>query len=150
MKGTDVATSLNSVNLTGYLGGDPRLHVFDDGAEVCNLSLAVARSKKEDGAWVDDTLWVEVKVFGGQARSCDEYLAKGSYVAVSGQLAQPRTWTDANGEVRVSLVVDHASVSFGPRAEGVPAKGGDQPPVAPSGAQQGPNETEADDDDIPF
>ena len=91
-----------------------------------------------------------MKVFGGQARSCYEYLAQGSYVAVSGQLAQPRTWTDANGEVRVSLVVDHASVSFGPRAEGVPAKSSGESPAAPSGAQQGPNETEADDDDIPF
>lgn len=141
-----MAKSLNSVSLTGYLGGDPRMHVFDDGTEVANLSLAVARSKKEDGAWFDDTLWVEVKVYGGQARACGEHLARGSYVGVSGQLAPPRTWTDANGVTRVSLVVDHASVVFGPRSEGAHRPETGQPPAAPDGAQDG----EVDDDDIPF
>lgn len=50
----------------------------------------------------------------------------------------------------LAVVADRASVSFGPRAEGVPAKSSGESPAAPSGAQQGPNETEADDDDIPF
>lgn len=42
----------------------------------------------------------------------------------------------------LAAVADRASVSFGPRAEGVPAKSSGESPAAPSGAQQGPNETE--------
>lgn len=44
----------------------------------------------------------------------------------------------------LAAVADRASVSFGPRAEGVPAKSSGESPAAPSGAQQGPNETEAE------
>ena len=39
----------------------------------------------------------------------------------------------------LAAVADRASVSFGPRAEGVPAKSSGESPAAPSGAQQGPH-----------
>ena len=143
-----MAKSLNVVNLTGYLGGEPRYHEFDNGDAVCNLSLAVARQKKQDGEYVEDTVWVEVKVFGGQAKPCSEYLAKGSFIAVSGQLAQPRLWEDNNGETRCGLVVDRASVVFGPRTSG--DAGQQSQPQSQPRQQAAPAASRLGDDDIPF
>lgn len=121
-----MSKSLNSISLTGYLGADPKTHTFDDGTMVANLRLAVARQKKEDGGWVDDTLWIDVKAFGKQAEAIDTYLAKGSFIAVSGQLAQPREWAGDDGVARFTMVVDHAQVTFGPRVDGA-ANGDAQP-----------------------
>jgi single-strand DNA-binding protein len=142
-----MSKSLNSVSLTGYLGADPKTHAFDNGDQVANLRLAVARQKKEDGAWVDDTIWIDVKAFGRQVEAIEQYLTKGSFIAVTGQLAQPREWEDNSGNTRFTMVVDHASVTFGPRADG----GGSPPPerqkaAAAASAQGGLS----DDDDIPF
>ena len=143
-----MAKSLNSISFTGYLGGDPRLHTFDDGTEVANLSVAIARQKKQDGEWVDDTIWVDVKAFGGQVAAIGQYLAKGSFVAVTGELAQPRTWEDKDGETRFTIVVDHARVTFGPRTGD-----GDEPrePRQEKPKAAAPAQSDfADDKDIPF
>jgi single-strand DNA-binding protein len=134
-----MSKSLNSVSLTGYLGADPKTHTFDDGTMVANLRLAVSRQKKEGGEWVDDTLWIDVKAFGKQAEAIEQYLAKGSFVAVSGQLAQPREWEGDDGK-RFTMVVDHATVTFGPRANG---DGAATQTTAPKDAPLA-------DDDIPF
>lgn len=151
-----MSRSLNSVAFTGYLGGDPRCHTFDDGSRVANLSLAVARQKKVDGEWTDDPVWIDVKVnagagYTGAVDAIEQYLAKGSFVAVTGQLAQPREWEDQNGNKRFTIVVDHASVTFGPRVDGA-GNGEAQPQqrqqaAAPAGASQA---TFGADTDIPF
>jgi len=141
---------LNSVSLTGYLGADPNCHTFEDGTQVANLRLAVAKQKKQNGEWVDDTIWVDVKCWGGQAKAIEQYLAKGSFVGVTGQLGQPREWEDNSGNTRFTMVIDSANVSFGPRVDG---GGGD----APRAAQQQAAPAQADlsasdfgDEDIPF
>lgn len=122
-----MARSLNSVILSGYLGSEPRYHQFEDGNEVCNLSVAVNRQKKnmQTGEWEDDVLWVDVKVSGGQASVCQAYLKKGSFVLVKGDLAAPRLWQDANsGETRCTLVVDRANITFGPKTDNVTGNNG--------------------------
>lgn len=140
-----MSKSLNSVSLTGYLGADPKHHVFDDGTQVANLRLAVARQKKQDGEWVDDTVWIDVKAFGAQAEAITTYLAKGSFIAVSGQLAQPRRWVDDEGVVHFAMVVDHAQVTFGPRVEQA-----DSRPAPVSAAQPTQANPLLSEDDIPF
>lgn len=140
-----MSKSLNSVSLTGYLGADPKTHQFDNGDQVANLRLAVARQKKVDGEWVDDTVWVDVKAFGKQAESIEAYLTKGSFIAVTGQLAQPREWEGEDGAKRFTMVVDHALVTFGPRTDGSAPPAQQQRQAAPA-QQQAP----VSDDDIPF
>lgn len=120
-----MSKSLNSISLTGHLCADPKLHAFDDGTEVANLRLAVNGSKKVDGEWQDDPLFIDVKAYGGQVQAIGTYLAKGSFVAVCGRLGQPREWADNNGSSRFTMVVERADVTFGPRTDG---GGGEAPP----------------------
>jgi single-strand DNA-binding protein len=154
-----MSKSLNLVAFTGYLGGDPRCHTFDDGGRVANLSLAVARQKKENGEFVDDTIWVDVKVSAragstGSVDAIEKYLARGSFVAVSGQLAQPREWEDRDGNPRFTIVVDYANVTFGPRTDGGNGgNGGSQQQAQPAQQQRAAAPVQsklADDTDIPF
>jgi single-strand DNA-binding protein len=130
-----MSKSLNVVTLSGYLGADPKVHTFDDGSKVANLRLAVGKSKKQNGEWVDDTLWIDVAARGNQAEAIEQYLGKGSFIMVTGELGQLREW-EKDGETRHSMQVDYARVTFGPRAEN--GNGG--------GNGGGGN----DDDDIPF
>lgn len=140
-----MSKSLNSVSLTGHLAADPRTHTFEDGTSVANLRLAVNNSRKEDGEWVDDPLFVDVKAYGRQAEAIATYLTKGSFVAVSGKLAKPRSWTTDDGEKRFSMVIDRADVTFGPKTDG--AQPAATPAAATASQERGAGVA---DDDIPF
>jgi single-strand DNA-binding protein len=149
-----MSKSLNDICLTGYLGGDPRCHTFDDGSRVANLSLAVAHRKKQGDEYVDDTIWVDVKASAyadrtGAVDAIETYLAKGSLVAVQGELAQPREWTDKGGNTRFTIVIDHADVTFlGSKTDG--GNGGGQPAQQQRQAAPAQQQAAVADDDIPF
>ena len=49
---------MNSVNLTGRLGGDPELRFTPSGKAVCDFRLAI------DAGPVDQPDWVTVSVWG--------------------------------------------------------------------------------------
>ena len=138
-----MSKSLNCCNFTGYLAADPKLHTFDSGDTVANLRLAIANAKKVDGEWTNAALFVDVKAYGKQTEAIGQYLTKGSFVAVSGRLGEPRSWEGDDGTTRFTMVIDGAQVTFGPRTDG----GGAQ--------ERAPRETAAPaaspaDDDIPF
>src|SRR5687768_1224215 len=78
------------------------------GKAVANFSLAVDKGFGEKKA----TLWFRVAVWEQQAENCAKYLAKGSSVLVIGELEEPRTYTDKQGNARVSLEVTGRQVKF--------------------------------------
>lgn len=140
-----MSKSLNVCVFSGYLAADPKFHTFDDGNRVANLRLAVNDTKKEDGQYVDDPLFIDVKAYGARATTRAQYLHKGSCVIVNGSLAQPRQWTADDGTTRFTQVIDRAEVTFGPKVE----QGVSQAPYGGGGQRQA---TPVDDDDssIPF
>jgi single-strand DNA-binding protein len=146
-----MSKSLNTCAFSGYLGSDPDLHTFDNGDVATTLRLAVSNTKKVNGEYVDDTLWLDVKVYGKRAESVATYLTKGSFVLVTGRLAQPRSWQSNEGETRFSMIIDHADVTFGPKSEG---NGGgshqSRAAAAPAPASTGGNMFDGGDEDIPF
>lgn len=89
----------------GNLGRDPILRETQSGQPVCNFTLAV------DDAISKHTNWIPVVVWGGLAKTCAEYLQKGSLVAVAGRI-QTRTYTAANGEERSTFELVAESVKF--------------------------------------
>ena len=146
-----MSKSLNSCNFTGYLAADPKIHTFDNGDTVANLRLAIANQKKVDGEWTDAAIFVDVKAYGKQAEAIGSYLAKGSFIAVTGRLAEPRSWQSNEGETRFSMIIDHADVTFGPKSE---SNGGgshqSRAAAAPAATSGGGNMFDDDDGSIPF
>lgn len=79
---------MNSVNIIGHLTKDPELIETSGGTTITTLRVAI------NGRSDDDTVYTDVKTFGKQATACNEYLAKGSHVGVSGRLAFDEWETD--------------------------------------------------------
>ena len=83
---------MNNCVLIGRLCADPDMRVLQSGTATTRFTLAVDRSlskdkKQEAQAKGNPTAdFVPVTVWGKQAESCANYLAKGRMVAVSGRI----------------------------------------------------------------
>lgn len=90
----------NRIIMIGNLTRDPEYKQLGNG-QVCRLSIASNRSYKnrQTGMLVQEVCYVDVDVWGPQAESCRQYLAKGRAVLVEGRLKLD-TWQDAQGANR--------------------------------------------------
>jgi single-strand DNA-binding protein len=93
---------MNNWSITGRLGHEPRLRAINNGDPVLNLSVAVDRRVKKDGQWVNETMWVDVTMFGKRGESLSKLLAKGKRVAACGEL-NLREYTGRDGVVKHQL-----------------------------------------------
>ena len=106
--------NVNTVVITGNLTRDPDLRYAQKSNEfVCKLRVAVTGRRKdaETGQWVDKANYFDVAVWGGQAESCANYLAKGRGVAIAGRLDW-HEWEDDEGARRESVEIVASSVQF--------------------------------------
>ncbi|MGH3007210.1 MAG: single-stranded DNA-binding protein [Gaiellaceae bacterium] len=149
-----MAANINRVVLVGNLTRDPELRHTAGGTPVCGLRIAVNTRQKDSstGEWGDKPNYFDVSVFGNQAESCAQYLAKGRPIAVDGRLNW-REWEDKqSGQKRQAVDIVADSVQFlGGRGDGeggnqyIPSSdvSADQSDFARAGSA-------AADDDIPF
>ena len=81
-------TSLkNSVQLIGRLGNDPQIRSFESGKQMATFSLATNESYYNNkGEKLNDTQWHNIVVWGKKAQVVDDYLKKGSEIALEGKL----------------------------------------------------------------
>lgn len=162
-----MAADLNRVTLVGRLTRDPEVRHTGSGTPVASIRLAVtSRAPDGSGNWTDKSNYFDVTVFGRQAETVGQYLAKGRRIGVDGRLSW-NEWTTQSGDKRQSVEVVANDIFFldsrgdgggggggqgggwssaparsggGGSGDGTPADRSDmRPPVAP-----------ADDDDIPF
>ena len=102
-----MAGSVNKVILVGNLGRDPEVRQFQNGGQVCNLSVATSETWKDrnTGERKEKTEWHRVAIFSeGLVRVAQQYLRKGSKVYIEGQL-ETRKWQDQSGQDRYSTEV---------------------------------------------
>jgi single-strand DNA-binding protein len=158
-----VAGSINSVIVIGNLTRDPELKATPSGTSVCSLRIAVNDQVKDQstGDWVEKANFFTVDVFGRQAETCAQYLARGRQVAVAGRLRW-RQWETQDGQKREAVSIAADRVQFiGPREGGGGGGGGYQQPAAqrqtggPAFNEEGLTPPAGDfgesgDDDIPF
>jgi len=95
---------MNSVQLIGNLATEVELREAGE-QKVASFLLAVNRASRDGGA---DFVWITA--WERQAELCDEYLAKGSRVAVDGRL-KSRTW-EQDGRRRDAVEVVARRVEF--------------------------------------
>ncbi len=103
---------LNSFIGIGRLTRDPELRYTPSGRAVCRFGLAINRSyKNQEGNNVEDTLFINVSVWGKQAEYSSQYLRKGRRVAVNGEL-RSNNWLDREGNKRVSFEINARTIQF--------------------------------------
>lgn len=106
----------NKVILIGNLTKDPEIRYTTQGTPVSTLRLAVTTKHKSADEWKDETLFIDIVVFGKQAESCSQYLSKGSPALVEGRL-QERSW-EKDGQKKSKMEVVAQSVKFLPKRTG--------------------------------
>ncbi len=102
-----MAGSVNKVILVGNVGQDPEIRQFQNGGQVCNLSLATSESWKDKntGERREKTEWHRISIFNeGLIRVVQSYVKKGSKLYIEGQL-ETRKWQDQNGQDRYTTEV---------------------------------------------
>ena len=77
----------NSVQLIGRLGNEPEVRTFDSGKKMATFSLATNETYRNNkGEKITDTQWHNIVVWGKKADIVEDYLKKGSEIALEGKL----------------------------------------------------------------
>lgn len=103
---------MNSVVLIGRLTRDPELRYTQSQMAICTFTLAVDRpysKNRQDNAQTAD--FIRITVFDRQAENCNQYLAKGSQVAVQGRI-QTGSYKNKNGDTVYTTDVVAGRVEF--------------------------------------
>ena len=146
--------NINRVVLVGDLTKDPELRHTPSGTALCKLRLAVNTRQKDNttGEWGDKPNYFDITVWGNQAESCAQFLAKGRPVAVDGRLDW-HEWDAQDGTKRQAVEIIADTVQFlGSRDGGGAQGGGGEPQFVPAAAAAETADfgTSGADDDIPF
>ena len=88
----------NNVQLTGNLGNNPEVKIFENGSKVARFSMATKDEyKTRTGEKAEDTQWHFISAWGKMAEQIEAELKKGSFVSVEGRLTT-RNYVDKNGQ----------------------------------------------------
>ena len=146
--------NFNKVILMGNLTRDPQLSYLPSQTPVCEFGLAVNRRwRGQNGEQREETCFVDCRIYGKQAETFNQYMAKGRPVLVEGRL-QFDTWEAQDGTRRSKHRINVQNFQFiGGRAPGGAAprqQAPQQQAPPPQEAQDSDNPPEPPADDIPF
>jgi single-strand DNA-binding protein len=97
---------MNQGHFAGYVGRDAELRTTPGGTSVLNFSVAVSTGFGDN----KQTLWVACALWGERAEKLEAYVAKGTPVAVSGDV-DIRTW-EHNGRHGAELRLNVQRLTF--------------------------------------
>lgn len=90
-------TTINKVEIQGFLGRDAEVKTFESGRTLVSMSVATSESYKNNkGEWVTTTCWHNVSYWRNKK---DESISfkKGELVNITGKL-NTRKYTDKKGQ----------------------------------------------------
>ncbi len=90
----------NMSMLIGRLVSDLQLNETENGRKVCNITLAVPRSYKNNEG-IYETDFIPVVLYSGMAETTTEYCKKGDLIAVKGRLQ--------SNEGKIQLIAEKVS-----------------------------------------
>ena len=109
-------TDLNHVieigRLTRYISERDFAYTTGGTARL-NLSIAVNRSEKRNGAWQDKVSYFDATVWGKTAENIRPYLHKGKQIAIDGYLDQQRWEKDGVKYSKVVIIADNVQLFGG-------------------------------------
>jgi len=87
----------NKVQLIGNLGNNPEIRTLESGKKMARFSMATSETyRSTKGEKVTETQWHNVVAWGKVAEIAEQFLVKGSEIAVEGKLIN-RNYTDKEG-----------------------------------------------------
>lgn len=108
-----------TITIVGRLGRDPEMRYTPGGDPVTSFNIATDRVFNDrNGVRAKETTWFRVSVFGKQAETCNQYLAKGKIALVEGRLrvdpktGGPTTFTRQDGTVGASFEIAANVIRF--------------------------------------
>jgi single-strand DNA-binding protein len=110
----------NKVILIGNLTKDPELRYTPQGTPVCTLRIASTTRFKSGDSMKDETLFINVVVWGKQGETAAQHLSKGRSVLVEGRLQERRWETDGQQKSRFEVVAQGVRFLGGRKEEGAP------------------------------
>ncbi len=155
---------LNKVLLIGNTTRAIELRYLPSGSAVAKTGLAVNRAWKDKntGEKKDETMFIDIVIYGKSAEIANQYLLKGKKVLVEGRLVLEQWMDQQSGQKRSKHVLSVESFQFldSKSAEGgydapaesdfeAPKEAGYSRPAASPAAQRAP-QIDIQDDDIPF
>ena len=133
---------VNKVILVGNLGKDPEVRFTPNGRALAKVPVATSeRWTDQDGNKQERTEWHNVVVWGKQAETCGQYLAKGRQVFVEGSI-RTRQYDDKDGNKRYITEIVARDVRF--------LGGGGRGAAETGGVPTGEDASGPPEDDIPF
>jgi len=90
----------NKVQLIGNLGNNPEIRTIENGKKMARFSVATNETyRTAKGEKVTETQWHNLVAWGKVAEIAEQFLFKGSEVAIEGKLVN-RNYTDKDGVKR--------------------------------------------------
>jgi len=105
-----MAEDLNRVILVGRLTRDSELQYTNSGYAIVKMGLATNRRRKQGDQWVDEANFFDITLFGKRGESLNQYLSKGTQIAVEGQLRQDR-W-EQDGMKRSKVLIEATNIQL--------------------------------------
>ena len=149
--------SINRVNISGNLTRDPELRATQSGMQVLGFGVAVndRRKNPSTGQWEDYPNFVDCTMFGTRGEKLQQYLAKGTKVAIEGKLRYSSWERDGQRRSKLEVIVDE--IEFMSQNQQQAPQGYQQqyapqpaPQAAPQQAPIPPAQESLYDGDIPF
>lgn len=111
----------NKIVLVGNLTRDIELRYTQGGAAIGSSGIAVTRKYTLNGEKREEMCFIDITFFGKQAEIANQYLGKGSKLAVEGYLKFEQ-WTDNNGQNRSKHTISVESMEMLGNKDGEPQK----------------------------
>lgn len=104
--------NFNKVILAGNLTRDPQLSHLPSNTAVCEFGIAVNRKwRSQSGEMKEEVTFVDVRAYGKQAETINQYMTRGKPLLVEGRLKFD-AWETKEGQKRSKLYVIVESFQF--------------------------------------
>lgn len=98
-----MAEDINNLTIVGRLTRDAELKYTNSGSAVTKFAIAVNRSRKDGNDRVEEASFFDVSLWGRRGESLNQYLQRGTRIAVTGELRQDRWEQDGQSRSRVFI-----------------------------------------------
>ncbi|MBM3327451.1 MAG: single-stranded DNA-binding protein [Calditrichaeota bacterium] len=146
-----MSRGINKVILIGHLGRDPELTYTPSGMAVARFSLATSEGRrKNENEWEEVTHWHRIVLYGKNAETAGQYLAKGKQVYIEGSIRYGSYEKDGVKHYTTDIIGNRMQL-LGRKEDG--GREGEEPyyePTSRTAASPAPPPEPEVEDDIPF